>query len=221
MSRSFGHRASERGASKRAASEESDSVALVITALGAVSLLGGIVVGLLSPSADAQGQPIGGVVGSGIGVACGLWAFWSASVRAARAWSAARRRKGRAVGTVQGRSVDQRPSDYAYVEARVLRIGYPVGRRLLTLDWSPQPFHSNVGALMDRVDLKYPNGTEVVVHYDPARPENASVGHAVAVRLVTLPLIAVFVVGVALTGYFMTSAFMQLGAPASIESDAP
>lgn len=183
------------------------TITSIITWLGAVGLLAGIVAGVLFPLEKLKERPLLQAVMLGAAGVCGWWALRAASTQAAVAWAAARRRRSRTVGTVQGRGEAQQPSDYTHVSQRVLHIVYWIGRQRHELEWSPQYFYSNIGSDMKRVDRNYPDGTEVVVHYEREHPENASVGRAIAAPLVTVPLVAAFMALVAATTFVVASAF--------------
>ncbi len=195
----------------RNSGDDGDAVARGILLLGAVAVVAGIVAGVVAPSDAGAEQPIGGLIGGAVGTAVGLWAFGMLTIRVARHWLTSRRRKQRTVGTVVGRSTDQQPSDHTYVYQRVLSVSYRVGRRALSLDWAPSFFHSNDSARMARVDRKYPDGTEVVVHYDPARPENAAVGRAWFAPLLALLLLSAFAVGTGVMAFVVTGALVLAG----------
>ncbi|NLG64936.1 MAG: hypothetical protein GX537_04960 [Actinobacteria bacterium] len=189
------------------ADKREEAIISTITWLGALGLVAGVVAGVLSPLGKLKERPLLQAVLLGAAMVCAWWALRGASTQAAVAWAAARRRKSRTVGTVRGRSSDHQPSDYTYVSQRVLHVVFWLGRQRHEVKWSPQYFYSNNSWLMERVDRKYPDGTELVVHYEREDPENAAVGRAIAAPLVTIPLVAAFMALVAGTMFMVASAF--------------
>lgn len=201
--------------------ERDQTVASLITWLGVVGLVVGIAAGVLLPMETDEEHPVISAVLTGAAMVCGWWALRGASTQSAVAWAAARRRNSRTVGTVQGRSEDQQPSDYTYVSQRVLHVVFWLGRQRHELKWSPQNFYTNVDSVLNRVDRKYPDGTEVVVHYEREHPENASVGRAIAAPLITIPLVAAFMALVAGTMFMVASAVtLELAGAGALDSSS-
>jgi hypothetical protein len=173
---------------------------------GALALVTGVVSGLTVPTRVVVDYAVGPLLGAGAGIACGIWALGSASLRSLDWWLSSRRRSKTVLGKVIGRSTDQQPSDYAYVYQRVLTVAYQVDRRARELRWTPSSVYSNGSSIMNRIDRKYPDGTEVTVRFEPGHPENAGVGRLRLPPFLASSLLALFVGGVFATAFIATSA---------------
>lgn len=178
----------------------------LLCSAAALALVAGVVSGLTVPTSLVEEYAVGALLGAGAGVLCGIWALGSASQRALEWWFSSRRRSRTVKGRVIGRSTDKQPSEYAYVYQRVLRVAYDADRRARELRWTPSHIYSSGSFIMDRIDRKYPDGTEVVVRFEPGHPDNAWVGRLWSPPLVASSLLALFAAGVFATAFVAASA---------------
>lgn len=179
-----------------------------LAAAAILTLINGLSIGLVRPDAAViAGELTADIVGGAVALLFPAGAVALVIMDFGDKWLRARRRAHVTRGRVIGRSLESRVAENSTVYGAVVHVRYEVRGKLLELDWKPSSTTISIPWVVEYfLERKYPNGKELAVYYEWQDPENAWVGRARSLPLLTVPLVIAVLGFILALGYVSGSA---------------
>lgn len=168
--------------------------------LGLLALITGVLVGRMNRSEFTEQQQAfflsAGVVGL-VGLR-----MLTAALKAQRLAS---RRTARTTGTIAGRELEATYDDGKKLHRWQFRVNFRAGKANAWAEYHPTGSFTDIEWFLDRAERKFPDGTELVVYYDPRELANARVGRAWSTYAALVLLLPVVPAGLFASAYFLAA----------------